>query len=402
MAVPTPRPPTGKRPDIALFLYGATSGGAPRRALTLAREFAMRGFTVDWVVANPDAPLADQVLENVRAVALGGVVSKWAWLRKRKPLALRAAIPALARYLARERPRVLLSAANSAHLSAFAAHRMSRSEAKLALRICTHLTGGTAGTSRAPRLLKRSLARLFVPRADVVIAGSQSVAADLVSLTGIARERVATVYNPVVDAALAERSREALDHPWFVAGEPPVVLAAGRLVAQKDYPTLLRAFATLRLRVAARLVILGESKKPERRQRLLDLAKELGVADDVDLPGLVANPYAYMARARVFALSSAFEGLPGVLIEAMACGCPVVSTDSPGGSSEVLDGGRFGELVPVGEVDALAAALERSLASEPDRKALRERASVFSIDAGVDATLSALDLPAALTPGPSS
>lgn len=399
MAFLPPPPQSKTRPDIAIFLYGATSGGAPRRALTLAREFAKRGFEVDWVVANPDAPLAERVPGNVRAVALDGVVSKWAALRRRKPLALRAAIPALGRYLSRENPRVLLSAANSAHFSAFLAHRISRSGTKLALRICTHLSGGTAGTSRAPRPVARALARLFVPRADFVIAGSQSVASDLVALTGIARERVSMVYNPVVDATVAERAREALDHPWFAAGEPPVVLSAGRLVAQKDYPTLLRAFAALRPKLSARLVILGEAKKPERRQRLLDVAKELGVADDVDFPGLVANPYAYMARARVFALSSAFEGLPGVLIEAMACGCPVVSTDSPGGSSEVLDGGRHGELVPVGDAEALAGALERSLTSEPDRKALRERAGAFSVDAGVAATLSALDLPPSLSSG---
>ena len=151
MAFLPPPPQSKTRPDIAIFLYGATSGGAPRRALTLAREFAKRGFEVDWVVANPDAPLAERVPENVRAVALDGVVSKWAALRRRKPLALRAAIPALGRYLSRENPRVLLSAANSAHFSAFLAHRISRSGTKLALRICTHLSGGTAGTSRAPR-----------------------------------------------------------------------------------------------------------------------------------------------------------------------------------------------------------------------------------------------------------
>ncbi|MFP8875175.1 MAG: glycosyltransferase, partial [Myxococcota bacterium] len=164
----------------------------------------------------------------------------------------------------------------------------------------------------------------------------------------------------------------------------------GRFVAQKDYPTLMRAFALVRKERPARLLILGEARKPRRRERLLELAKQLGVADDVELPGHVRNPMAYMTRAAVFALSSSWEGLPGVLIEALACGCPVVATDSPGGSSEILAGGAYGRLVPIGDPEALAKALLATL-DEPRQEARQKlRAAHFSVDASADSYLDAL------------
>jgi glycosyltransferase involved in cell wall biosynthesis len=383
---------TNDRPDIAIFLYGPTSGGAPRRSLTLAGEFARRGLRVDLVFANPDGPLRHKVPTEVRQIVLGGLFSRVPALKRTKKVASRLAIPALGRYLRHVRPRVLFSGANSVHLSATLAHHLYGSDAKLALRVCTHLSGGTAKGLRPPRPLARRLARYYVPRADVVIAGSESVAEDLVAITGIERQRITCIYNPVVSDDLRNRSREELDHPWFRSADVPVVLAAGRIVAQKDYPTLVRAFAQLRAHRPAKLVILGEAKNEKRRQRLLDLAAELGVSDDVALTGLVDNPFAYMARAGVFALSSAWEGLPGVLIEAMACGCPVVSTDSPGGSREVLAGGRYGAIVPVGDATALAKALEEALDTTPDHEALRLRAEDFSVEAGVLKTLQTLGL----------
>jgi len=383
---------TPNQPDIAVYLYGPTSGGATRRSLTLAGEFAKRGFGIDIVFANPRGPLEGRVPSAARQVVLDGAFSRIPPLLRSKRAASRFAIPALGRYLRKERPRVLLSAANSVHLSAAVAHHRWGGDTKLALRVCNHLSGSTGAGLRPPRPMERLLARHYVPRADFVIAGSESVADDLVAVSGIARDRIRIAYNPVVDEDLEKRAQEDPGHPWFRTGEPPVVLSVGRIVAQKDYPTLVRAFARLRAHQPARLVILGEAKTPKRRHRILTLAQELGVAEDVDLVGLVANPYAYMARARIFALSSAWEGLPGVLIEALACGCPVVSTDSPGGSKEVLAGGQYGELVGVGDAPALGDALERALAVEPDRKALRRRAADFSVDESVRHTLEALGL----------
>jgi glycosyltransferase involved in cell wall biosynthesis len=166
------------------------------------------------------------------------------------------------------------------------------------------------------------------------------------------------------------------------------VLGVGSLSARKDYPTLVRAFARLRAERDCRLVILGEAGSPkktqEQRAELVALAASLGVADDVDVAGFVANPFAYMARASVFVLSSAFEGLPGALIQAMACGCPVVSTDCPSGPAEILDGGRFGALVPVGDDHAMAAAIAAALERPIAAATLRERAAMFSVERAVD------------------
>ncbi|MGE0681501.1 MAG: glycosyltransferase [Candidatus Binatia bacterium] len=176
-------------------------------------------------------------------------------------------------------------------------------------------------------------------------------------------------------------------HPWFTPSSPPVILSVGRLAKQKDFPTLLRAFARVRATRRARLMILGEGRK---RKHLECLIKTLGIADDVALPGFVLNPFPYMARAAVFVLSSAWEGLPGALVEAMACGCPVVSTNCPSGPAEILDEGTYGPLVPVGDETALARAILTVLGSSITTEKLRARAFQFSIDRVADRYLEIL------------
>ena len=191
----------------------------------------------------------------------------------------------------------------------------------------------------------------------------------------------------MVTAALEAAAREPVAHAWLRPGEPPVVLGVGKLSPQKGFDVLLRAFARVRAERPARLVILGEG--PQRRA-LERLARELGIADDVSLPGFVANPFAWMARCAVFALSSRWEGLPSVLIEALACGCAVVSTDCPSGPAEILDGGAFGPLCPVGDAAALAGAILRVLEAPTAPARLRARAATFSVDAAADRYLEVL------------
>jgi glycosyltransferase involved in cell wall biosynthesis len=217
--------------------------------------------------------------------------------------------------------------------------------------------------------------------ADGITAVSQGIAEDLVCSFGLPRERVTTIYNPVVTPELLAQAQAPLDHPWFAPDAPPVILGVGRLHPQKDFPTLLRAFARVRAVRVVRLVILGEG---EQRAALQQLVAELGLTKDVALPGFVGNPFAYMARAGVFVLSSAYEGLPGVLIQALACGCPVVSTDCPSGPGEILEQGAYGPLVGVGDVAALAQAMLALLAHPPAAERLRHRAAEFSLDRAVD------------------
>jgi glycosyltransferase involved in cell wall biosynthesis len=220
-----------------------------------------------------------------------------------------------------------------------------------------------------------------------VIAVSRGVADDIVGLTQMPRERITTIYNPIVIPDLRAKERAPVPHPWLMTREVPVVLGVGKLKIQKDFPTLIRAFARLRAERPAKLVILGDGPQ---RGNLEGLVHELGLDADVALPGYVENPYAWMARASVFVLSSAWEGLPGVLIEAMACGCPVVSTDCASGPSEILGKGVYGPLTPVRDDRALAQSIASVLDYPPDPERLRARASEFSLEPAIDAYLDVL------------
>lgn len=377
------------RSTIAIFISSLSSGGAQRRTLTLAHAFAGRGHGVDLVVVRPDGPLRRELLPCIRLVPLESWLLRLPLIRDIRRLQVAAAIPALARYLRQERPDVLLAAASHVNLAAVWARRLARTGTRLVLRASNHLSRAAWNTKRPPRPLLPMFARLFYPWADAVIAVSEDVACDLSRVTGMPRKRIVTIPNPVVTPELEEKARTRLDHPWYRPGQPPVVLGVGRLVVQKDFPVLLRAFARLRATRPARLMILGDSKDG-RRARLAALADQLGIAGDIELPGYVDNPYPYMARSAVFVLSSAWEGLPGVLIEAMACGCPVVSTDCPGGAAEILEGGVHGPLVPVGDDAALATAIASVLDSPPKPEQLRARADQYGASRAAELYLDVL------------
>jgi glycosyltransferase involved in cell wall biosynthesis len=218
---------------------------------------------------------------------------------------------------------------------------------------------------------------------------SVGVADDLAETIAFPRHRITVVYNPIVTAALIARSHETIAHPWLVPGAPPVILAVGRLTLPKDFPTLIRAFARLRAGRSARLVILGEG---ELRDELEALVAELGLTADVALPGFTDNPFSWMRRSALFVLSSAWEGLPTVLVEAMACGTPVVSTDCRSGPAEILEGGKWGRLAPVKDVEALAAAMATTL-EETEHPDVAQRALDFGVDRAVDGYLQAVEHP---------
>ena len=203
----------------------------------------------------------------------------------------------------------------------------------------------------------------------------------------MAENRVTTIHNPVDVQAVKEKSRAPLSHPWLGPGSPPVILGAGKLKTQKDFATLLRAFARVRAARPAHMIVLGEG---EERRKLEKLARKLGIAAHTVLPGFVDNPFAWMARASVFVLSSAWEGFSNVLVEALACGCSVVSTDCPSGPAEILDAGAYGTLVPVGDDRALADAILAAMRSPRDPERLRSRAAAFSVDAAAGRYLEVL------------
>jgi glycosyltransferase involved in cell wall biosynthesis len=211
-------------------------------------------------------------------------------------------------YLRREQPDVLMSSANPLHPVALWARFLTGVKTRVVMRVSTHLSRSAVNAQRQPRRLRLWQARFFYAWADTAIAVSQGVADDIARLSGIIPERIFTIYNPVMVPELKQRMKEPLEHPWFTSGNLPVVLAAGRLAPQKDFPTLLKAFARVRTVREARLMILGEG---EERAHLENLACKLNITAHTDFPGYVTNPLPYMVRAAVFVLSSAWEGLPG-------------------------------------------------------------------------------------------
>jgi glycosyltransferase involved in cell wall biosynthesis len=358
--------PAGPRP-IAFFLPSLRGGGAERVIMNLAQGITERGTPVDMVLAAAEGPFLDQVPPAVRLVDLHAS-------------RVRRSLGPLISYLRRERPRVLVSSMSHANLIALWASRLSGQSTPVMVTVHTTLSQATTQQTRLARNLAPRLRRAFYPWATWVVAVSRGAAEDLIQTSGLPRELVEVVYNPVITPTMLALAREAPDHPWLSPGEPPVILGVGRLAPAKDFPTLIRAFAEVRRHRTARLMILGEG---DERPALTALVRELGVMDDVALPGFRENALAYMSKSAVFVLSSAWEGLPTVLIEALAAGARVVSTDCPSGPREVLQDGRLGPLVPVGDVAALSGAildaLERPASAVP-LDALRP----FTRDAAVD------------------
>jgi glycosyltransferase involved in cell wall biosynthesis len=371
-------PPESTR-HLAVFIYGLTGGGAQRRTVTLVNGFAARGHRVDLVVVGPEREILGQVSSDVNVLRLDSpglrMLSRLVSGPRLRGLLTAAGIPALAVYLRRARPHVLLSAASHVGLVSLWARALSRTGTPLVLRASNQPGANLAVWPPVQRWIRTALSwmdhRLY-RHADAVIAVSAGVAREVERLTGMPGERIFTVPNPVVTPELLARAREPLVHPWFAPGEPPVVLGAGTLKLQKDFSTLIRAFAQVRAVRPVRLVILGRGPQ---RAHLERLARKLGVAEHVAFPGQEHNALPWMVRASVFVLSSAWEGLPGALIEAMACGCPVVSTDCPSGPREILEGGRLGTLVPVRDDRALADAILNALKDPPSRDRLRAAAA---------------------------
>lgn len=352
------------RLHIAIYVPSLSGAGAERIMVTLANGFSARGYRVDLVLTQAEGPFLTEVADSVRIVDLcqGRVLS--------------SLLP-LARYLRRERPDAMLSALNHANIIAILARKLARVQTRLVVSVHSSLTslpGGQQG-----RILRALMRRLY-PAADVVACVSMGIAKEMPDLLAIPVGNIVTIYNPIEIDHVRIRRNDPLEHPWLSGSAAPVILAAGRLTRQKDYPTLLAAFALLRADREARLIILGQG---EEGAQLKVRARELGVTDDVCFAGFQENPFAFMARCDLYVMSSASEGFGNVLVEAMACGAPIVSTDCPSGPAEILEGGRWGRLVPVGDPDALARAMAEGL-DDPAPPNGSKRAAYFSNDRAIE------------------
>ncbi|MGK2284601.1 glycosyltransferase [Pedomonas sp. V897] len=370
-------PASGSRPDVAILIYDLRASGVVRNALRIAECAAAAGLRCDVVVVQDEGDFRPCDCPHIRIVSLKTKASPNRFLGT-----LSATVP-LRAYLRRYRPRVLFSAGNHIHpLAAMACFQLADAP-RLVMRASNDITHARRGgwesvLSRTLALSTRPLLRTMFARADRVVSVSEELASDLVRHLGLPRDNIAIIKNGIDVGRIGQLARAEIDHPWFAPGAPPVILGTGRLHRQKNFPLLIRAFARLRQRQAARLLILGTGPE-ETRQELLALAASLGVGEDVELPGYVDNPFAYMRRAALFVLSSSWEGMSNALLEAMACGCPVVSTRCPTGTVEVLANGRYGPLVEIENADALADAMRWRLAQPRQSDRLVARAQEYDL-----------------------
>jgi glycosyltransferase involved in cell wall biosynthesis len=354
--------------SISVFLPGLHGGGAEKMMLDLCNAFDDAGHRVYLVVAKKEGNFIDRVPADVDLVDLNSP--------EPPGFNLLGSLPGLIAHLRRRRPDAVLSALNRANIVAVLAARLSNSGTRVVVSEHNHLSTYLKHAMFRERALLPRLVYSIYPHADDIVAVSRGVAQDLESTVSLDQEEITVIHNPAMTPEVREMSTKPVDHPWFDTGEP-VIIGLGNLTEQKDFPTLLRAVDHLQERRKCRLIICGEG---EKRPELESLTTHLGIEDIVDLPGFVDNPYAMMNHADVFALSSKWEGFGNVVVEALGCGCPVVSTDCPSGPAEILDNGKYGTLVPVGDPMALADAIGTQIDNPPHSDRLRDRAADFSVE----------------------
>ena len=367
------------------FVYPAfQDASAERNVLPTAGGLAGRGHEVDvvlferWSGTMPEGtrPIALDDWQGVSRSRLARVapslltrfpVAAPALLRRGAALRVRR----LAGYFERERPDVVFANFPKAEYAAYFAARMASPAPPVVPVLHTAAPPGSTDAGR----------RRYVWRAtDRMVAVSRGAAQMASAVLGVPEDNISVIYNPAGTVRNLDRLvKEAPDHPWFRDGGPPVVLGAGRLAREKDFGVLIEAFHRVQSEYPSRLVILGEG---EQRNVLEGMVRARGLEDRVSLPGWAENPFAYMARAALFVLSSRYEGFGIVLAEAMACGCPAVSTDCPAGPAEILE--DPGLLAPVGDPESLARTMLRQLSKRADKAALRARAARFSLERTVE------------------
>ena len=361
-----------KSQKVALFLPSLTGGGAERVMVSLANGFIERGYLVDVVL----------VKAKGLYLRLGSIQFRVVDLNCSRVL---PSLPGLITYLKTERPNAVLSTLDRANILLPIARGLAKVPTRVVVRPTNCFISKTQHQDLRERLMPL-LMRSSFSWADGVISVSNYLKEEIAEITKVPQSKIHTIPNPIVAKDIA-RANDPLDHPWFQTKQPPVILGVGRLNKQKDFPTLIQAFAKLRKQQPARLIILGEGQE---REHLESLVKKLCLENDVSLPGFVDNPFQYMKRAAVFVLSSRWEGMPNVLLQAMACGTPVVATNCLGGSAEILENGKWGKLVPVENVESLSSAIAETLRGEfkcPSPEMLEAR---FGLDHIIDQYLSVL------------
>ena len=361
------------RTKIAFFLPNLAGGGAEKVSINLLREMVKyKNLQIDLLLGNAEGDFIDDVPEGVNVIDL-------------KTNRVLKTLPALIMYLRNSKPYSLLSHISHTNVVALLAKRISNTNVRVF--VVEHNNLSARNTFLLRKRMLRPLMKWLYPSAEHVVAVSEGVANTIHHQLKLNQTKIVTIYNPVVMPEIFEKMKVDLPHQWLNENTIPVFLAVGRFTEQKDFSNLLEAFATTLKSIQAKLIILGDGKlraELERKIATLDLNNH------VSMPGFSENPYSFMSRATCFVLSSRYEGLPTVLIEAMACGCNVVSTNCPSGPSEILKNGTLGILVPIEDHKKLAEAMVDSVKSPTSSEALKQRAEAFTPSAVVPKYVSLL------------
>lgn len=364
MVTSTPRVMNHENPRIALFVSFSGKGGVERMIVNLVRGLVDLGVDIDLLPVKTESIHLKSLPPSVRMIRPR---SSHTW----------ACLPGLMRYLRSERPAALLAAKDRANQTAILARSLTGVATRVVVRMGTTVSGALYARNRMKKRFWYWRMGLLYPFSDAVVAVSRGVAADLVKNARLSPTLLRVIENPVITPELLAMADEPTKHPWLEERGCPIIIGVGRLTRQKDFPTLLKAFALIHESRPCHLMVLGDGHD---RATLETLANQLGIREDFDLPGFVENPYAYMSKAAVFVLSSAWEGSPNVLTEALALGTPVVSTDCPSGPREILANGRYGSLVPVGDPRALARAIMKAMDFPPEKSLLKHAVRNYTVE----------------------
>lgn len=349
------------KPRVGFFISNLGGGGVQRVVLNLAAGLIAEGVEVDLVVGWPEG-------NNRQFIPLGVQLIN---LRKKNIL---ACLPGLVHYLRRRMPGTLITAQTHVNIVGIVGKFLYKKD--IFLVVCEHNNMKEVVKANPREWFRPVLARWLYPKADVIVAVSNGVADGLIAMTGLPREKIKVVYNPVITDLILIKAKEPINHPWFQNTDTKIIVSVGRLENQKDFATLIHALEVINGNLPIRLVILGEGSQRDHLQSIID---KLGLNEIVDMPGYVENPYPYLKQASVFVLSSKYEGFPGVLVEALACGVPVISTDCPSGPAEILEYGKYGKLVPVGGSNEMAVAIKETIDHPLPKEELIKRGMDFTV-----------------------
>lgn len=354
--------------NIGMLIGSLEGGGAERVALNLANEFAKRKIPFTLILRFKKGPYVKQLNSNIHVLELTAnnpiiIVFKLIKACKKNQIDVLFAISRYNNILALIANFVLRKRTIIREATTFDGFYKKKTINKL---------------ERVKSQLFLKLIQFLYPKADAIVANSKDTAKDIENHISVSGNKIVVINNPLIDDQIQTQSNQPVDDEYFSNTSTPRIISAGRLVYQKNFQHLIKSFALLKKTMpSASLTILGEG--PQETQ-LKELVKQLDLGNDVCFLGFVDNPYKYLKHADVFVLSSIFEGFGNVLVESLAIGLPVVSTNCPGGPREILDNGKFGALVPVNDEKAMSIAIIRVLAAKTDKQKLIDRSKIYSIE----------------------